>query len=129
MEEAVTLSGPRIGDTLAYCFDAAVNLVTSRSFRVRVLRSIVSLYKSVATPDFLSLARCYQFLDDADSVAALVAQLLRHNQQVALPSPSRPPPPFYPLRSRCTACGPCRTQSSPRTKSALTCTRTTTKSS
>jgi hypothetical protein len=51
VEEAVQRSGARIPDMLAFCFDAAQNLVSSRHFRAEVLNTLVKVRRRIAHCD------------------------------------------------------------------------------
>lgn len=77
-------------DFLAYTYDVANGLVTSRDFRQEVLKVLVRLYAeapesigqaAVAAAaggrDYLSLCRCLQALDDAAGVGSILVSLLR----------------------------------------------------
>ena len=47
-----------------------------RGFRQQVLRLLIRLYESVPRPDWVSIAQCLMFLDDAPEVAKILNKLL-----------------------------------------------------
>ena len=66
-----------VPQALTYCYRVAMSLVDCRRFRDEVLRVLVRLYASLPEPDYLSMAACLIHLDDADSVARTLEQLLQ----------------------------------------------------
>ncbi|KAL1449955.1 hypothetical protein WDU94_002422 [Cyamophila willieti] len=61
---------------LQYTLSLAMSSVQSRSFRADILRTLVKLYHSLSIPDYVSMAQCWIYLDDPDSVAGLLSKLV-----------------------------------------------------
>ena len=100
----------------------------------------LQLYLSTGQIDYLNLCRCYQFLDNAPAIASVIVELLAFNQEVCARSwgcvfgggGCHQPPRVMPLPGAASMWAPwccCRSKSCWRTRCALTCARTTTKSS
>ena len=68
--------GQAVPQALTYCYRVAMSLIDCRKFRDEVLQVIVRLYASMAEPDYLNMTACFIHLDDADSVARALEQLL-----------------------------------------------------
>lgn len=47
---------------------------------VQVLRLLIKLYESVENPDWVKVAQCLLFLDDAPEVAKILDRLLRGSE-------------------------------------------------
>mmetsp|Transcript_45917 Transcript_45917/g.85735 ORF Transcript_45917/g.85735 Transcript_45917/m.85735 type:complete len:1044 (+) Transcript_45917:91-3222(+) len=76
IERAISQTDNRL-DMLSYTMSASLKLVTSREFRQKVLRSLVNMYKdSGAKSDYVSVCTCLMFLDDANSVATILDDLI-----------------------------------------------------
>ncbi|KAL3926891.1 MAG: hypothetical protein SGPRY_003087 [Prymnesium sp.] len=61
---------------LSYCFSLCTNLTADRIYRTAVLRSLVTVYSELTTPDHLGLCRCLAHLNDASAVADVLGKLL-----------------------------------------------------
>lgn len=75
LEESI-LKSEDVASTLAHTFKASLKLITSRDYRLQVLRTLVKLYTGSATPDYISVCTCLMFLDDHVAVANILDQLL-----------------------------------------------------
>lgn len=64
-------------EMLSYCFQLAQSTVSNREFRQEVLRVLVDLYKSLPTPDYLSMCQSLLFLGDYQSVANILQDLIK----------------------------------------------------
>ncbi|XP_017773967.1 PREDICTED: 26S proteasome non-ATPase regulatory subunit 1-like [Nicrophorus vespilloides] len=73
-QAAIIRSGD-IYKMLKYAYDVSMNLIQNRSFRNTLLRKLVDLYGSLATPDYINVCQCLIFLDDANSVARILSRL------------------------------------------------------
>jgi hypothetical protein len=49
-------------------------------FMLQVLRLLIKLYESSDKPDWVSIAQCLMFLDDAPEVAKILDRLLKGNE-------------------------------------------------
>lgn len=81
---------------LGYLFSLCNGAAASRSFRVSVLRSMVTLYGELTTPDPLGLTRCLAHLNDVTAVAGVLDRLLqgaRDDVLVSFQALSFSPPP------------------------------------
>uniref|UniRef100_A0A8D8S6N1 26S proteasome non-ATPase regulatory subunit 1 n=1 Tax=Cacopsylla melanoneura TaxID=428564 RepID=A0A8D8S6N1_9HEMI len=74
-EAAIKKSDDTAG-ILQYTLSLAMSSIQSRSFRAEILRSLVRLYHSLSVPDYVSMAQCWIYLDDPDSVAGLLSKLV-----------------------------------------------------
>lgn len=63
-------------DALAYCFSCAQRLLSSRSFRKRVLRLVADLHRKEAVPREVVIADCLAHLSDAGGVAEALVRLV-----------------------------------------------------
>lgn len=87
---------------LSYCFSLCTNLTADRIFRTAVLRSLVTVYSELTTPDHLGLCRCLAHLNDASAVADVLGKLLLGTKddvliafQVQHCQPRRDSPPIF----------------------------------
>jgi len=76
MVEAAICGSPNVPDMLSYCFRLCLSLMDSRKARSAVLQLLVRLYRAQAQPNYFDLARAFQFLGDAKSVAETLNLLL-----------------------------------------------------
>ena len=87
LEESIVKSDD-VADSLAYATKVTQTLVTSREFRMQVLRALVKLHETVAgdevEPNYLNMCQCLMFLDDADGVAAILTKLVEGTQDEQL---------------------------------------------
>ena len=84
LEEAISKS-PDPADSLAYATKVCQTLVTSREFRLEVLRALVGLYETTsAETDHLNVCQCLMFLDDADAVAKILGELVAGSEKEQL---------------------------------------------
>ncbi|XP_044739482.1 26S proteasome non-ATPase regulatory subunit 1 [Chrysoperla carnea] len=74
-ESAIKQADDVIG-MLSYAFQVAMSLIQNRAFRNIVLRSLVELYKGLATADYVNMCQCLIFLDDPISVAEILDKLI-----------------------------------------------------
>eukprot|EP01027_Heterolobosea_sp_BB2_P000752 GEZU01001099.1.p1 GENE.GEZU01001099.1~~GEZU01001099.1.p1 ORF type:complete len:900 (-),score=305.42 GEZU01001099.1:245-2944(-) len=79
LEQAIRDSTRVHGDRthmINHCFDVAMNIVQSRDFRQKVLRTLVKLYQTAETPDYFGVINCLTFLEDPNEVANVLNKLL-----------------------------------------------------
>ncbi|CAG2062595.1 unnamed protein product, partial [Timema podura] len=69
---------------LIYAFQGAMSLIQNRSFRNNILRSLVTLYRSLKTPDYVNMCQCLIFLDDPHSVAEVLEKLSKESEDSVL---------------------------------------------
>ena len=62
---------------LSYAFHVTMTFFQNRQFRNEVLRTLVNLYRGLATPDYLNMCQCLIFLDDPVSVAVILSTLIK----------------------------------------------------
>lgn len=58
-----------------------MSLIQNRAFRNIVLRSLVGLYRSLATPDYVNMCQCLIFLEDPDYVAVILGKLVQSSEE------------------------------------------------
>lgn len=58
-----------------------MSLIQNRAFRNTVLRSLVGLYRGLATPDYVNMCQCLIFLEDPLSVAEILDKLVLGNEE------------------------------------------------
>eukprot|EP00178_Gracilaria_changii_P017261 TRINITY_DN4934_c0_g1_i1.p1 TRINITY_DN4934_c0_g1~~TRINITY_DN4934_c0_g1_i1.p1 ORF type:complete len:1095 (-),score=205.03 TRINITY_DN4934_c0_g1_i1:3303-6587(-) len=66
-------------EALAYCFESALHLVTSRGYRAKVLNLIASIHVSqfpYETRNYIAVANCYAFTGNAKGVAEILLSLV-----------------------------------------------------
>nr|XP_023022395.1 26S proteasome non-ATPase regulatory subunit 1-like [Leptinotarsa decemlineata] len=61
---------------LTYAFQVAMSLIQNRSFRNTVLRALVGLYSSLASPDYVNMCQCLIFLEDPPTVGTILDKLV-----------------------------------------------------
>ncbi|XP_019870758.1 26S proteasome non-ATPase regulatory subunit 1-like [Aethina tumida] len=69
---------------LSYAFQVAMSLIQNRGFRNSVLRSLVGLYRGLATPDYVNMCQCLIFLEDPLSVAEILDKLVQGQEESEL---------------------------------------------
>lgn len=62
---------------LDYAYKIIMSLVENRHYRNELLLILVKLYKSFAIPDYVNITQCLIFLDDAQSVAGILDNLIK----------------------------------------------------
>jgi len=62
-------------DMLSYAFRVVMSLIQSRDYRSQLLRTLVRLYRALATPDYVQMCQCLIFLDEPLSVANVLEKL------------------------------------------------------
>lgn len=80
--EASITQSDDIAGMLSYAFQVAMSLIQNRGFRNSVLRSLVGLYRGLATPDFVNMCQCLIFLDDPLSVAEILDKLAQGKEVI-----------------------------------------------
>ncbi|KAF4530870.1 hypothetical protein B566_EDAN018903 [Ephemera danica] len=78
-EEAVRSSDDKAG-MLSYAFQVAMSLIHQRKFRHEVLRSLVTLYRNLSTPDYINMVQCLIYLEDPLAVAQLLTRLVTSSE-------------------------------------------------
>lgn len=73
-----------INGMLSYAFQVAMSLIQNRGFRNIVLRSLVGLYRNLATPDYVNMCQCLIFLDDPLAVAEVLEKLSKDTEDNVL---------------------------------------------
>jgi 26S proteasome regulatory subunit N2 len=81
--EEVLQRGPT-AELLPHCFTVSQTLILSRDYRVQVVQLLVKMFNGSDAPDYLSLCRCLQVLDDAGAVAQILDKLVRGTIEEAL---------------------------------------------
>lgn len=84
--EASIMQSDDIPGMLTYAFQVTMSLLQNRAFRNQVLRSLVSLYRGLGVPDYVSMCQCLIFLEDPVSVAEILDNLTKsgdHNVLMA----------------------------------------------
>ncbi|XP_050307174.1 26S proteasome non-ATPase regulatory subunit 1 [Anthonomus grandis grandis] len=79
-EASITQSDDVIS-MLSYAFQVAMSLIQNRGFRNTVLRSLVGLYRSLSTPDYVNMCQCLIFLEDPLSVAEILDKLVSGSEE------------------------------------------------
>lgn len=69
---------------LNYSLTVCQRLVVDNSFREEVLRLLIGLYERVEKPDWVTIAQCLMFLDDAPEVSKILDGLLKGSEDDAL---------------------------------------------
>lgn len=69
---------------LIYAFQVAMSLIQNRGFRNEVLRVLVELYRSLATPDYVNMCQCLIFLDESQAVAEILDRLSKGPEENVL---------------------------------------------
>lgn len=82
--EAAIMKSDDIPGMLSYAFQVAMSLIQHRAFRNTVLRSLVSLYRSLAEPDYVNMCQCLIFLEDPLSVAEILDKLIKESEKNVL---------------------------------------------
>lgn len=70
------LKSDDVNGMLAYAFQVAMSLIQNRGFRNTVLRCLVSLYRSLAVPDYVNMCQCLIYLEDPLAVAEILDKLI-----------------------------------------------------
>lgn len=64
---------------LSYATRVSQTLIASRDYRHKVLRTLISLFQKVERPDYASICQCLMFLNEAESVAKILATLTKED--------------------------------------------------
>jgi len=85
-ERAVTEGLPdnQVCDMLSYAFRVVMNLIQKRDYRCQLLQTLVRLYRSLKTPDYVQMVQCLIFLDEPLAVADILEKLSGGSQTDAL---------------------------------------------
>lgn len=75
--ESSIMKSDDVAGMLSYAFQVAMSLIQNRAFRNEVLRSLISLYRGLAIPDFVNMVQCLIFLEDPLSVAEILDKLIK----------------------------------------------------
>ncbi|EIE88462.1 hypothetical protein G6F46_008395 [Rhizopus delemar] len=67
---------------LAYVLDVSMTLVQNLEFRNEVLRLLVNLYKKLEKPDYISISQCLVHLNDPNSCADMLKNLVEKNDEL-----------------------------------------------
>lgn len=73
-----------VSGMLAYAFQITMSLIQNRAFRNTVLRCLVGLYRGLLKPDYVNMCQCLIFLEDPLSVAELLENLTKGDEQSVL---------------------------------------------
>lgn len=65
---------------LSYAYQVSMCSLESRGFRNTVLRTLVSLYRGLDTPDYVNMCQCLIFLDDSKAVAQVLKKLSKDSE-------------------------------------------------
>jgi len=76
-ERAVSGDRPdaEVCDMLSYAFRVVMSLIEKRDYRCELLRTLVRLYRGLATPDFVQMSQCLIFLEEPLAVADILEKL------------------------------------------------------
>lgn len=81
--EAAIVEGCKTDDTkmdaLAYCFECAQDLISSRGYRAKVLNLVADMHVKHFTPEtrnFIAVANCYAFVGNEKGVANILMSLV-----------------------------------------------------
>jgi len=85
-ERAVTegLPDEQVCDMLSYAFRVVMNLIQKRDYRCELLKTLVRLYRSLKTPDYVQMVQCLIFLDEPLAVADILEKLSGGSEADAL---------------------------------------------
>jgi len=85
-ERAVTegLPDEQVCDMLSYAFRVVMSLIQKRDYRSQLLRTLVRLYRSLTTPDYVQMVQCLIFLDEPLAVADILEKLSAGSNNDAL---------------------------------------------
>jgi len=82
-ERAVTekLPDEQVCDMLRYAFRVVMSLIQKRDYRSQLLNTLVRLYNSLSTPDYVQMVQCLIFLDQPLPVADILEKLTNGSHQ------------------------------------------------
>ncbi|KAH7299750.1 hypothetical protein KP509_24G027100 [Ceratopteris richardii] len=83
LEESIMRS-ENIMAMLTYCMGISQTFVNRRKYRHEVLKILVKIYRSLPSPDYLSISQCLMFLDDPGTVASILEILLKGDKEANL---------------------------------------------
>jgi len=85
-ERAVTegLPDDQVCDMLSYAFRVVMSLIQKRDYRSQLLNTLVRLYRSLKTPDYVQMVQCLIFLDEPLAVADILEKLSAGSHNDAL---------------------------------------------
>lgn len=75
--EKAIIDSDNMPSMLDYAYKIIMGLVENRHYRNELLQILVKLYKSFAIPDYVNICQCLIFLDDAQSVATILDNLVK----------------------------------------------------
>lgn len=81
IRKCIVDSGDSMEDLLLYTFTISQKVVDNRDFRKQVLTALIELYRSLATPDYISMCQCLLFLNDHQSVADVLNDVILNDPQ------------------------------------------------
>ncbi|GAA5797348.1 armadillo-type protein [Helicostylum pulchrum] len=67
---------------LTYVLDVCMTLVQNLEFRNQVLRLLVELYKTLESPDYISISQCLVHLNDPSSCADMLKSLIEKKDEL-----------------------------------------------
>ncbi|KAJ3305800.1 proteasome regulatory particle base subunit [Kappamyces sp. JEL0829] len=73
LEESISKGNP--GELLGYVLENAMTIILNLQFRNQVLQLLVTLYRKLAVPDYISISQCFVHLDDPNAAAQLLVTL------------------------------------------------------
>lgn len=68
---------------LPYVLEVCMTLVQNLDFRNQVLRLLVSLYRELQEPDYISISQCLVHLNDHSACNELLQGLIEKDQEVS----------------------------------------------
>eukprot|EP00929_Paragymnodinium_shiwhaense_P095737 TRINITY_DN5700_c0_g1_i1.p1 TRINITY_DN5700_c0_g1~~TRINITY_DN5700_c0_g1_i1.p1 ORF type:complete len:1089 (+),score=365.49 TRINITY_DN5700_c0_g1_i1:107-3373(+) len=68
--------GDDTSSMLEYCQNSAMTMITSKTFREKVLQTLVDIYNSTKDVNYAALCQCYFILNQASLVAQILKKLL-----------------------------------------------------
>jgi len=69
------LPDSQVCEMLSYAFRVVMSLIQSRDYRSQLLKTLVRLYRALATPDYVQMCQCLIFLDEPLAVADILKKL------------------------------------------------------
>merc|ERR1719228_769859 len=78
------LPDSQVCDMLSYAFRVVMSLIQSRDYRSQLLNTLVRLYRSLKTPDYVQMVQCLIFLDEPLAVADILEKLSAGSHNDAL---------------------------------------------
>ena len=69
---------------LKYILNTAIDIIGSRSFRLEVIQTIINLFESLKTPNYIAMCQALLLLDNTKKVSTILEKLIRGSELEAL---------------------------------------------